>query len=333
MKVAILGKLDHELDIERKELGDDVTVEVIEDPEKEIDRLADYDGFLSWHFVPFTKEMIEKATKCKAICRIATGYDNIDLEEAGKRDIPVTNVPDYGTEEVADSAMGNLLNLLRKNAQIAKDQAGENPKQIVPTDLIKTYSMHRVSSKELGIIGLGSIGTALAMRAKAFNMKVSYFDPAVPPATNKSLGIHCYDTVEELLKNADVISLHCPLNDKTKNLLNKDSLKTCKKGVYVINVARGELIDEDALSEALKSGHVAGAALDTVCKEPYDGYLSKVPNLIITPHSAFCSFESMDEMRMKSAQELRRIFDGKDAKNLVNQKFLKSEKEKQDKDN
>jgi C-terminal binding protein len=196
---------------------------------------------------------------------------------------------------------------------------GDKPNYIGPTDLRHNFRIHRVAGKQLGIIGLGRIGTATALRAKAFNMKVAYYDPYINPGYAKALDIEQKDTLDELLETSDVVSIHTFLDERSKHIINKNNIFKIKKGGYLVNTARGPLIEEEALVDALTKGHLLGAALDVQEIEPYvDGHLKDVPNLILTPHSAFYSEEGFLEMRTKAAEELKRHLTGVRPKYRIN---------------
>ncbi|KAL0476528.1 C-terminal binding protein CtBP [Acrasis kona] len=319
-KVAMLGKFDGDLSIEKSILGVD-SIDIIEMQQGDWPELImkQYDGFLAWHDLYISKEHLESIKeKLKGIVRLGVGFDNIDYQRAAELKIQVSNVPDYGTSEVADSAICHMLNLLRKNHELGYKLKGDNPTYVTPTAMRQEYRIHRVAGKTLGIIGLGRIGTATALRAKAFEMQVQYYDPYIKPGQAKALGIVQKDSLEELLSTSDVISLHCFLDDSNKHMINIDNIYKIKKGAYIVNTARGPLIEENALASALLDGHLLGAALDVQEVEPYEGHLKHVPNLILTPHCAFYSEEAFEEMRIKAAQELLRILKGEKPKYKIN---------------
>jgi len=247
----------------------------------------------------------------------------------------VTNVPDYGVEEVADTAMCFILGLLRRTFD--SKEVMDNKKW--ETEIAMTKKAARVKGKTLGIVGLGKIGKAVAERAKPFGLHIQFYDPYVEDGIDKSLGITRKDRLAELLSTSDVVSLHCYLDDRNREMINKDSLKNIKKGAFLVNTARGGLINEDALVEALNDGRVAAAALvrdaciyfeidglkDVVGIEPYpkNGALHSCPNVILTPHTAFYSEEGWREMREKAAMEIKRVLDGGEPRNAVNKQYFK----------
>ena len=283
-----------------------------------IRRGVDADILLVYHDIRLSERVIASLPRCRAIIRCGVGFDNVDLRAAGSSGIVVCNVPDYGTVEVADHAMLLLLATTRRLLQCdAAIRAGT-------WEVAAAFGTPRLRGRTLGLIGLGRIGTAAAMRAKAFGLRVVFYDPYLPDGVDKALGIERVYRLEELLPQSDFVSLHCPLTRETRHILNEKTLSLLPRGAYVVNTARGPCIDPDALYRALESGQVAFAGLDVVEREPLDDErLRHHPRLILTPHVAFYSVEGFDEMRTKGAQEARRVILGEAVRNPVNLHCLK----------
>ena len=277
------------------------------------DRIAEADALIVFHAIHLTDLSIARLARCKAIIRCGVGFDNIDLHAAGKRGIVVCNVPDYGTEEVADHALMMLLAIARRLVACHQGIVAGG------WDRSWVFGAPRLRGKTLGIVGCGRIGSALALRAKALGLRVVVFDPYQPPGLEKALGVErCYH-LDELLPQAQFLSLHTPLTRETRHLLNDRTLSRLPKGAYVINTARGPCIDSEALLVALESGQVAYAALDVVEREPLDDTrLRKHPRVLLTPHAAYYSVEGAHEMRTKAAQEVLRALTGETVRNPVN---------------
>ncbi len=280
--------------------------------------LAEADAILLFHDVErMSDATFEVARRCKVVVRAGVGYNNVDLEAAGRRGIAVCNVPDYGTEEVADHAMMLLLAVARHlRIQDSDMRAGK-------WDYLAGRDTPRLRGKTLGIIGCGRIGSAMALRAKAFGLDVVFYDPRIPPGLDKALGIRRVFELETLLEQSHVVSLHCFLDDKSHHLINREALARMRTGSILINTARGPVVDQEALIEALESGHLLGAGLDVFEHEPLsDDRLQSHPRVILTPHSAFYSIEGFIELRTKAAEEVRRVLLGEPPRNLVNRGML-----------
>jgi phosphoglycerate dehydrogenase-like enzyme len=271
------------------------------------------DAFLLFHDISRLGEAtFARAPKCKGVVRAGVGYNNVDLDAATRRGIVVCNVPDYGTEEVADHAIMFLLAVARR---------------LVPChNAIRAGTWHyaaaegtpRLRGKTLGIVGCGRIGSATALRAKALGLDVVFHDPLVRHGTDKALGIRRAHALDDLLAESHFVSLHCWLDPTTRHLINARTLARMRPGAVLINTARGPVVDQAALIEALDSGHLAGAALDVVEREPLDDERLRFhPRVLLTPHSAFYSVEGFVELRTKAAQEVRRLLLGEEPWNPV----------------
>ena len=309
-----------EIGAERKILDDVAEVTLLQtyDEADVAKRGAEADVLLVYHTIKLTERSIATLSKCRGIIRCGVGYDNVDLEAAGKRGIVVCNVPDYGTEEVADHALLMLLAIARRF--LPAQQSVRDGKW----DFSVAIETPRLRGRTLGIIGCGRIGTAMVLRAKAVGLRVVIYDPIKPDGLEKSLGVERVHRLEDLLKQSEFVSVHCPLTPQTKHILNAKTLALMPKGAYVINTARGPCVDANGLLEALDSGHVAYAALDVVEAEPLaDERVRKHPRIVLTPHTAFYSVEGYQEMRSKGAEEARRILKGEAVRNPVNLHVLK----------
>lgn len=280
-------------------------------------RAPEAEALIFFNEIRLSDRCFSQLSRCKGMIRCGVGVDNIDLRAAGARGIVVCNVPDYGTEEVADHALLLLLACARRlvPAHEAIRKGG--------WELPIVYGTPRLRGRTLGLIGCGRIGTALAMRAKALGMKVIFYDPYRSDGFDKSVGIErCY-RLEELLPHAEFLSVHCPLTPETRHILNKETLELLPRGAYVINTARGPCIDQEALYSALERGHVYAAGLDVVESEPLDHEgIRNHPRVVLTPHSAFYSVEGAEEMRVKAALEAKRMLQGEVVRNPVNLHFL-----------
>jgi C-terminal binding protein len=300
---------------ERKILDDIADVMLLKtNDEADVARLgSEADVLLVYHTIKLTERSISTLHKCRAIIRCGVGYDNVDIAAAGSRGIVVCNVPDYGTEEVADHALLLLLAMARRLLPADKSVREGNWNYQV------ALGTPRLRGRTLGVIGCGRIGTAMVLRAKAIGLRVVIFDPLKPDGLEKSLGVERCHRLEDLLKQAEFVSLHCPLTADTRHLLNAKTFALLPKGAYVINTARGPCVDPNGLLEALESGQVAYAALDVVETEPLnDERIRKHPRIVLTPHTAFYSVEGYQEMRSKGTEEGRRILLGEAARNPVN---------------
>ena len=281
------------------------------------EEIFDSSVLIIWHNIPITKQAIKRLKRCKAIIRNGVGYDSVDAAAAAECNIPVCNVPDYGTEEVADHAIALAFALCR---------------QLFPLDaeakrlgwLIKVESkMRRLRELIFGIVGLGRIGTAVALRAKALGFKVGFYDPYLPNGADKAVGVLRFRTLQELLHQADVVSLHCPLTTETRHLIGARELTWMKPSAFIVNTARGAIIEKTAVLSALREGHLAGAGLDVVEDEPLRSpEEAATPNLIVTCHAAFCSVEAKKEMRTSSARIALAAVRGEPLENVVNAKLL-----------
>jgi D-3-phosphoglycerate dehydrogenase len=275
------------------------------------------DALLVFHTIKLTDRCLAALGRCKGIVRCGVGYDNVDIQAAGRRGIVVCNVPDYGTEEVADHALMLLLAVARRLLPAANGiRAGT-------WDIASVFGAPRLRGRTLGVVGCGRIGTAFALRARALGMRVVFYDPYKPDGYEKSLGVERVYRLEELWPQAEFLSLHCPLTTETRHLLNAQTLSQLPPGAYVINTARGPCIDLTALRAALDSGQVAYTALDVFEHEPLqDEALRQHPRAVLTPHAAFYSVEGFREMRTKGAEEARRILLGEPVRNPVNFAYL-----------
>jgi phosphoglycerate dehydrogenase-like enzyme len=260
-----------------------------------------------------TEATIAQLQHCKGIVRAGVGYNNIDIEAADRRGIPVCNVPDYGAEEVADHAIMMLLAVVRR--LLPSHDSIRRGGWEVPI----VYGVPRLRGRTLGLVGCGRIGTATAIRAKAFGLDVVFYDPYLAPGFEKAIGVRRASSAEELFEQSDYVSVHCYLDEDSRHLVNANRLARMRAGGVLVNTARGPIVDQEALIEALDSGHLAGAGLDVVEREPLDDdRLRSHPRVILTPHVAFYSVEGFLEMRRKSAEEVRRLLLGQPLRCPVN---------------
>jgi phosphoglycerate dehydrogenase-like enzyme len=297
------------------------------------DLLETADGLLVWQMVTLDEATIGRLRRCRIIVRCGTGYNNIDVPAATRKGIPVCNTPDYGTNEVADHAIAMMLALER--CLIPFDGA-LRADPVANFDHRLFLDSRRISGRVFGTVGMGPVGTATALRAKAFGMRVVTFDPYLARGQELALGIDRVDSLDELLSCADVLSLHAPLNAQTANLVNAASLKKMKRHSTLLNTARGGLVDWDALYDAMKDGHIRSAGMDVLPTEPP----SPVPQLLrayadrekwlegrllITPHSAWSSEESRRDARTKSLATMLAFLEKNELRSCLNLRELSAQ--------
>ena len=287
--------------------------------------LAEADAVLVYHTMRITEKTISKLKKCRVLVRCGVGYDNVDHACAREYGIPVANVPDYGTDEVADTAIGLMLAMTRGINRLNTRLRDATP----PWAFTAAAPLHRLRGRQLSIVGLGRIGTAVALRARALGMQVAFFDPYKPDGYDKALSLHRVETLEELLDTSAVLTLHCPLTYETERLIQNKTLARLPAGAYLVNTARGGLVDTGAVAAAIASGHLAGAALDVLAQEPppdddpllvawRDPSHPAYERVILNAHTAFYSEEGLLEMHRKGAETCRRALLGLPLRNVVN---------------
>jgi D-3-phosphoglycerate dehydrogenase len=276
---------------------------------------ADADALLVT-YAKITAEMIRQMKRCRIISRFGIGVDNVDIAAATSAGIVVTKVPDYCMDEVSDHAMALLLSLVRKipyaNSLV---HAGrwEMP-AVVP--------IHRLRGSVLGLVGFGRIPQLVAPKAQAFGLKVVAFDPYIPQDVMTRADVEKVEFAE-LVKMSDYISIHSPLLPETHHLFNADVFRKMKPTAYLVNTARGPIVDETALAHALDARQLAGAALDVLSQEPPSGSpLFGRNNVILTPHTSFYSVESLVELQIKAAEEVVRVMTKQAPRNPVNPEVL-----------
>ena len=259
-------------------------------------------------YAKLTREVLTQFTRCKAIGRFGLGVDNIDLPTAKEKGIAVNYVPDYCIREVSDHAMALLLSLIRKiplSNRLVQGGRWEMP-AVVP--------IRRIEGTVLGLIGFGHIPRLVAPKAQAFGIKVIAHDPFAKPDVFKAANVESVD-LDTLFKTSDYVSVHAPLLPATRGMMNAAAFGKMKKGAYLVNTARGPLIDEPALVAALDSGQIGGVGLDVVAAEPLakDSPLLGRDNVIISPHTAFYSIEALNELQTKCATDVARVLSGEKA--------------------
>ena len=274
-----------------------------------IEAAKDADGIIN-QYAPITRRVIESLKGCKVIARYGVGVDNIDIEAATEYGIIIANVPDYCVDEVSTHAMALILACAR-GITLLDGKISEKM-----WDFTLAKPLFRTKGKTLGLFGLGKIARAVAQKASGFGFKIIAYDPYVSKVDD---GIELVE-FSKLLSNSDFISIHTPLTDKTRHSFGESELKTMKKTAYLINTARGSIIDERNLYVALKERWIAGAALDVMEKEPpdWENILPKLNNLIITPHISFYSEESYVELKTKTAKAVLSVLKGGLPRAMVN---------------
>jgi D-3-phosphoglycerate dehydrogenase / 2-oxoglutarate reductase len=254
---------------------------------------------------PVRADLIGKLERCKLICRVGTGLDSIDLDAAAQRGIWVTYVPDYSIDEVSTHAISLLLAQARGIPQlIASTRAGK-------WDNTSAGTVYRLNEQTLGLLGCGRIGQAVARKGKGLGLRVIAHDPFMDAQAIRGLGVEPVD-FDTLLAESDFISLHSPLTEANRHIINAISLAKMKSTAYLINTARGPLIDEDALLQAVRAGQIAGAALDVLTVEPPspDNPLLHEPHIFVTPHTAWYSEAAKVDVRVRGAEEVVRVLNG-----------------------
>ena len=275
--------------------------------------VADADAVIT-QFAPIHAEVISEMRRAKVIVRYGIGYDTVDVKAARERGIPVCNVPDYCIDEVADHTLAFILGVTRQvvpNTLYIRDGKWG---LATPLDQLQT-----LRDQTVGIVGFGRIGREVAARLAPFKSRRLVFDAFVPADTIRSAGCEAV-TLEELLSQSDIVTLHCPSTPQTKKLLNTDALARMKRGAIVVNLARGDLIDTAALIVALQSGHLAGAAIDVCDPEPIptDSPLRSLPNVIVASHIASASPKSVRTLRETAAHIAVMALRGEPLPNVVN---------------
>jgi len=280
----------------------------------------DVDGILT-NWAKVTTDVVKAAKKCQVIGRYGIGLDNIDVSTATSLGMVVFNVPTYCLEEVSDHAMALVLAMARKVPRLHNEVKNRSwDRNIGP-------QMYRIRGQKLGIIGFGKIGRLLVPKAKGFGMEVLAFSPSLTDTVAEDCGVKNVG-FEELLTESDFITIHCPLVPETSNLIDAEALSKMKSTAYLINTARGGVVDHDALFQALREDWIAGAGLDVLPEEPpaADFALLDLDNVIITPHAAFWSDESINDLQISAATGILEVLTGKIPEAIVNPEVLQSTK-------
>jgi D-3-phosphoglycerate dehydrogenase/C-terminal binding protein len=288
-------------------------------------KLDEADALMVFHNVALSRSTLMTLRRCKVIARVGVGFDNVDGAAAREIGIPLVNVPDYGTEEVADSAIGLMLALAR--GIVRYNLRCKQPETI--WNYLPAAPLVRLRQRVFAAVGLGRIGIATVLRAKALGMDVVFYDPYLPDGYDKAFGIRRALSLEELMRQAHVLSFHCPLTNETRQMLNAQTLAWLPRGSLVVNTSRGPIVDTSILPAALESGHLAGVGLDVLPTEPpaLDDPLMRAwrdpshpayDRAIINPHAAFYCEEGLREMRVKAALACRRALLGEPLRNVVN---------------
>jgi len=317
-RVLISDKMDPNAARIFAEMGCDVDVITGETPDQLIARIGDYDGLAIRSSTKVTKEVLAAAKKLKVIGRAGIGVDNVDIPAASAQGVVVMNTPFGNSITTAEHAIALMFALARQIPEANEQtQAGLWPKN--------GFMGVEVTGKTLGLIGAGNIGSIVASRALGLRMKVVAFDPFLTPERAVEMGVEKAD-LETLLARADFITLHTPLTNETRNILSRENLLKTKKGVRIVNCARGGLVDEAALKELLDSGHVAGAALDVFQTEPAkDSPLFGTKNFICTPHLGASTTEAQVNVALQVAEQLADYLVNGGVTNALNMPSLSAE--------
>jgi D-3-phosphoglycerate dehydrogenase len=310
MKVLVSDSLSEKgIELLKKEEDIEVEVKTGLSPEELVACIGSYEALVVRSGTKVTREVIEAGKNLKVIGRAGVGVDNVDLKAATEKKIRVLNAPAGNTISAAEHTVGLILALSRNLPQAYRSLKSKKWER-------KKFMGVEVYNKILGIIGLGRIGKEVAKRAKGLGMKVMAYDPLI--SGSQAEGIKLVE-LEELLREADYITLHTPLNEETRHLLGKKEFEVMKKGVRVINCGRGGIIDEGSLSEALKEGKVAGAALDVYEKEPpLESPLLELDSVIAVPHLGASTREAQERVALEVGGEVINALKGKEVKNWVN---------------
>ncbi|RYD04136.1 2-hydroxyacid dehydrogenase [Desulforamulus aquiferis] len=271
-----------------------------------LETIKDADLLIVRNQTKVTRELMEQAPNLKVVGRLGVGLDNIDVAAAKELNIKVVFARNANAVSVAEYVFSAMFAFSRPLEKASQDVKKGNWNR-------KLFTREEIYGKTLGLVGVGEISARLASRAKAFGMNVIGFDPFLPPyeLACTDIGVRM-DSLEKVLAESDYVSLHVPLNDQTRNLINRDSIKTMKKTAYVINTARGGVINEDDLYEAIKAGEIAGAALDVLIKEPPQGNkLLELENVIVTPHIAGLTEEAQVRTSELVARECLKVLKGR----------------------
>jgi D-3-phosphoglycerate dehydrogenase len=296
-KVLISDKMDPQAAAIFRERGVEVDEITGKTKEELIAMIGEYDGLAIRSATKVTKEVLEAATNLKVVGRAGIGVDNVDIPAASAKGVVVMNTPFGNSITTAEHAIALMFALARQLPEAdASTQAGKWEKN--------RFMGVEMTGKTLGLIGAGNIGSIVADRALGLRMKVVAFDPFLTPERAVDLGVEKV-TLDELLARADFITLHTPLTDQTRNILSRENIAKTKKGVRIVNCARGGLVDEEALKDALDSGHVAGAALDVFVTEPATASpLFGTPNFISTPHLGASTSEAQVNVALQVAEQM-----------------------------
>lgn len=321
--VTVFDHLE-ESSVEAEVLADVATVRIIGQNWSREEALASSDGILMWHVDRLQANEIQALGRAQIIQRVGVGFDNVDLAAARARDIAVCNVPDYGTEDVADHAMALILALSRSlwayGLAVLQDADGWS--------WFKAGGANgRLRDRHLGLVGAGRIGTAVALRAKPFGLRVSIYDPYKPDGYEKAIGVNRVRSLNELAA-CDILSIHTPLTSETHHMIGDAFWRASEHRTAVVNTARGPILDEQALCDAYRRGRVTGIGTDVLEREPIStatplGKLLKespvaARDILVTPHAAFFCPEAYRELRQKAAENVRRCLVDRSHRNVVN---------------
>jgi len=314
---VVITDCDHgSIEEEKEEFGQVGAKLVLAQAQEEnhlIQACREADGLLN-QYALLTRRVLENLPKCKVISRYGVGVDSVDLKAATDLGIIVANVPDYCIDEVADQTVSMILALIRKMAFFdQKVKSGQ-------WDFRLGIPINRTRGKTLGLIGCGKIGMEVAKRISSFGIKVIAFDPYI----GKTPEVIELKDIDSVLKESDIISIHCPLNDSTRHIIGEPEFEKMERKPLLINTSRGAIVDEKALINALKQGHISGAGLDVLEKEPPDSQnpLLKMENVVLSPHLGFYSEESISELKQRTAKNVSEVLMGRWPSSVVNREVM-----------
>ncbi|NYB26545.1 MAG: phosphoglycerate dehydrogenase [Methanobacteriaceae archaeon] len=319
MKVLIADKIE-EKGISILEEFAEVSVQTDITNQKLIRSIGEFDAVVVRSRTKITREAIESASRLKLIARAGVGVDNIDVEAATERGIMVVNAPESASVTVAELTLGIIITLTRKISQADKSvKEGKWEKS--------KFMGVELFGKTLGIIGMGRIGEQVAARLKSFQMKILAYDPYITEDTASKLGVTLVE-LDTLLKEADIVTIHVPLTPQTRHFIARKELELMKENAFLINCARGGIVDEHALYDALSQGKIAGAGMDVYENEPPTGNpLLDLDNVVATPHIGASTREAQQNAAIIVAEEIKKVFNGEAPSNLINLPVLDSERQ------